>query len=82
MRAGLTISAVGHLALLVWGLVTFASKPFAAAESVAVDMISDAEFSQIMAGSKTAPRADAPKPIVDKVADEVKPVKDPAPKVV
>jgi colicin import membrane protein len=82
MRASLTISTVGHLALLVWGLVTFASKPFAAAESVAVDMISDAEFSQIMAGSKTAPRADAPKPIVDKVADEAKPVKDPAPKVV
>ena len=81
MRASLTISTVGHLALLVWGLVTFASKPFAAAESVAVDVISDAEFSQIMAGSKTAPRADAPKPIVDKVAEETKPVKDPAPKV-
>jgi len=81
MRASLTISTVGHLALLVWGLVTFASKPFAAAESVAVDVISDAEFSQIMAGSKTAPRADAPKPIVDKVADESKPVKDPTPKV-
>jgi len=81
MRASLTISTVGHLALLVWGLVTFASKPFAAAESVAVDVISDAEFSQIMAGSKTAPRADAPKPIVDKVAEEAKPVKDPAPKV-
>jgi colicin import membrane protein len=80
MRASLTISTVGHLALLVWGLVTFASKPFAAAESVAVDVISDAEFSQIMAGSKTAPRADAPKPIVDKVAEETKP-KDPAPKV-
>jgi hypothetical protein len=81
MRAGLTISAVGHLALLVWGLVTFSSKPFEAAESVPVDVISDTEFSQIMAGSKTAARADVPKPIVDKVAEVTKSVQDPTPKV-
>jgi len=80
MKAGLTISTVGHLTLLAWGLVAFSSKPFDAAEAVPVDVISDTEFSQIMAGSKTAPKAEAPKPVVDKIA-EPKPVKDPTPKV-
>jgi len=81
MRAGLTISAVGHLAVLVWCLVTLPSTKIESTESVPVDMISDAELSQIMAGAKTAPKADAPKPVVDKVAPETNPVKDPTPKV-
>jgi colicin import membrane protein len=81
MRAGLTISAVGHLAVLVWCFVTLPSTKIESTESIPVDMISDAELSQIMAGAKTAPKADAPKPVVDKVAEETKPVKDPTPKV-
>jgi hypothetical protein len=81
MRAGLTISAVGHLAVLVWCFVTLPSTKIESTESVPVDMISDAELSQIMAGAKTAPKADAPKPVVDKVAAETNPVKDPTPKV-
>ena len=81
MRAGLTISAVGHLAVLVWCFVTLPSTKIESTESVPVDMISDAELSQIMAGAKTAPKADAPKPVVDKVAEETRPVKDPTPKV-
>jgi hypothetical protein len=81
MRAGLTISTVGHLALLVWCFVTLPSTKIESTESIPVDMISDAELSQIMAGAKTAPKADAPKPVVDKVAEETKPVKDPTPQV-
>jgi TolA protein len=80
MRTGFTISTAGHLVLLAWGLVTFSSKPFEAAESVPVDVISESEFSQIMAGSKMAQKADKPKPLVDKVA-EPKEIKDPTPKV-
>jgi colicin import membrane protein len=45
-----------------------------------VDIISTKEFSQLMAGAQNAPKADKPKPVVDKVAD-AKPVEDPLPKV-
>jgi outer membrane biosynthesis protein TonB len=80
MKVGLTISAAAHLALFAWGLVSLSPKPFAAADSIPVDVISASEFSQIMAGAKTAPKADAPKPLVDKIA-EPEPVKDTTPKV-
>lgn len=75
MRTGLTISVVGHTALLVWGLVTFAVKPLEAVpvDSLPVDIISDAEFSQMTAGAKKAPPAPAPKPLIEKIA-EPKPV--------
>jgi len=82
MKTGLTISTVGHLALLVWGLVAFSAKPFEAApvDSLPVDIVSATEFSQLMAGAKNAPKSDAPKPVVDKIADPKTP-KDPTPKV-
>src|SRR5712691_4641987 len=81
MRTGLTISGVGHLALLVWGLVSFSVRPFEAApeESLPVGIISASEFSQMVAGSKTAPKAETPRPVVDKIGDP-KPPKDPTPK--
>jgi colicin import membrane protein len=82
MRSGLTISALGHAALLVWGLVSFGAKPFdpTPVESLPVDIISDAEFSQMTAGSKKAPPAPAPKPRVEKIA-EPKPVDDAVAKI-
>jgi outer membrane biosynthesis protein TonB len=82
MRTPLTISAIGHAAVLLWGLVSFATHPFTTPppESVAVDIISPTELSELMAGSKTAPKAETPKPLVEKVADN-KPVDDPAAKV-
>jgi outer membrane biosynthesis protein TonB len=81
MKTGLTISTVGHLALLVWGLVAFSARPFEAApvDSLPVDIVSASEFSQLMAGAKNAPKSDTPKPVVDKI-DEPKPPKDPTPK--
>jgi colicin import membrane protein len=83
MRPGLTISCVGHAAVLLWGLVTFSVRPMDAtpAESLPVDIVSATDFSEMMAGSKTAPKAETPKPLVDKIAEPT-PAKQPAPKVV
>jgi colicin import membrane protein len=83
MRVGLTISAIGHASLLLWGLISFAVKPLDAgsAEALPVDIISDAEFTQLTAGVKTAPKLETPKPLVEKVAER-KAAEDPAQKVV
>jgi colicin import membrane protein len=83
MKLGLTISSAGHAALLAWGLISFAPKPFepVMAESLPVDVISSSEFTQITAGSKTAKTIEkAPKPVVDKVGERKDP-KDLTPKV-
>ena len=82
MKAGWTISAVLHGAVLAWGLVTFATKPLSAPppDFISTDIISASDFSQITNGIKTAPKAEAPKPLVEKVA-EAKPVEDAVGKV-
>ena len=79
MKAGWTISAVLHGAVLAWGLVAFATKPLSTPplEFISTDIISAADFSQITNGIKTAPKAETPKPLVEKVAD-AKPVDDDA----
>ena len=83
MKAGWTISAVAHAIVLGWGLVTFATRPLNATppEFITTDIISDADFSQITQGIRTAPKAEAPKPLVEKVA-EAKPVEEQTAKVV
>jgi colicin import membrane protein len=83
MKAGWTISAVGHAALLAWGLISIAARPLNASppESLPVDVISATDFSQITNGIKTAPKAETPKPLVEKVA-EAKPVEEANAKVV
>ena len=83
MKSSVTISTLGHALFLAWGLVSFSAKPFdsATAEALPVDVISSSEFSQMTAGVKTAPKVEAPKPLVEKVAPDPKPVKDPTPKV-
>jgi outer membrane biosynthesis protein TonB len=82
MRNGLTISAVAHAMVLLWSVITFAPRSFeaAATDSLPVDIISATEFSQMVAGSRTAPKAAAPKPLVDKVG-ETKLADNPAAKV-
>ena len=82
MRKALTISAVGHLAVLGVTLVAFTGKPFEnkPQESLPVDIISSDKLSQITKGMKNA-KKDAPqKPLVEKVAPE-KPVEDTKAKV-
>ena len=83
MKAGWTISAVLHGAVLAWGLVTFATKPLSTPppEFITTDIISASDFSQITNGIKTAPKAEAPKPLVEKVA-ESKPVEEQNAKIV
>ena len=49
-------------------------------ESFPVDIISDTEFSQITKGMQHAPKAETPKPLVEKIA-EAKPVENPTAKV-
>jgi outer membrane biosynthesis protein TonB len=81
MKVDWAISAVAHAGLLAWGLVSFAAKPFdAPPESVPVDIVSATEYSQLMAGQKTAKKAETPKPLVEKVAEK-KLVEDPTPKI-
>jgi len=83
MRVDWTISAIGHAAVLGWGLVSIAAHPLNATppESLPVDIVSATDFSQLTKGQKTAPKADVPKPLVEKVGDP-KPTDNPAQKVV
>ena len=78
MKTGLTISAIAHAGLLLWGLVSFSARPLEAAQtdSLPVDIISSKQFSELTKGVKNAPKdAEVPKPLVEKVADP-KPVAD------
>lgn len=82
MRKSLTISAVMHAMVLLWSLIAFAPKAFEKPiDSVPVDIISASDFSRMVAGSRTAPKAPTPKPVVDKVG-ETKLTDNSAPKVV
>jgi len=78
MKTGTTISTVGHVALLAWGLLSFGVKPLDAVqvESMPVDIITSKDFSQITSGIKTAPKAEEPKPLVEKQAPEVKTIEN------
>ena len=84
MKAGWTISAVLHAGVLGWGLVSISAKPLdkPPTESLPVDIISASDFSQITKGTKNAPKAEAPKQLVEKVAEPKPPADNPAPKVV
>src|ERR1700674_434638 len=81
MRTGLTISAVGHLALIAWGLVSFVAKPFDSnrAEALPIDIITTEQFSKVTAGQRDAKKIAQPKPLVEKIA-EPKPAENRAPK--
>jgi membrane protein involved in colicin uptake len=84
MRKSYIISAIGHAAVLVWSIWSFTSHPLPApalSQALPVGLITPSELTQISAGSKTAPQAEIPKPLVEKVA-EPKPVEDATAKVV
>src|SRR5690242_11168986 len=82
MKTGLTISAVVHLALLLWGLISFAARPLEAKpnDALPVDIISDKQFSEMTRGVKNAPKDAKPAPLVEKV-DTPKPVDDSTAKI-
>ncbi len=83
IQRSVVFSTAGHVGVLAVAFLTFAVKPFDGVpqESLPVEIMSESEFSQIMAGSKTAPQAPTPKPLVEKVAEPTTPADDPAPKV-
>jgi outer membrane biosynthesis protein TonB len=83
MKIGLIVSTVLHAVVLLWGLITFAPRPFQAAaqDSMPVDIISVSDFTKMVSGAPNAPKAEAPKRLVEKIG-EAKPVEHPVAKVV
>lgn len=84
MKTASAISTGLHAAVLLFAVVSFSGKSLEATpvESLPVDLISDKEFSQITKGQKDAPKPkEQPKPLVEKIAPEVKPVEESKPKV-
>src|SRR5882757_232735 len=83
MRTAYIISAVGHAAVLLWSVWSFAAKPLVVppGDALPVDIVSVSEFTQMTQGNKSAPKAETAKPLVEKVA-EAKPVEDTTAKVV
>jgi len=76
MRAGLVSSFALHAVIIAFMVVSFtAPSAFEATptEAMPVDIISDAEMSQMMAGKKDAPKAETPKPVVEKKGETPKP---------
>lgn len=85
MKTASILSTGLHAAVLLFAVVSFSGKSLEAtpAESLPVDLISDKEFSQITKGVKDAPKpVDKPKPLVEKIANEAKPVEESKTKVV
>jgi colicin import membrane protein len=75
---GMGLSLAGHGAFLLWALISFA-RPLETKQldSTPVDIISADEFSKMTAGAEKAPKAEVPKPVVEKIAEaETKPVED------
>jgi outer membrane biosynthesis protein TonB len=77
MKTGLTISALIHAALLLWGVISFAARPLEAKpnDALPIDIISDKQFSEITKGVKNGPKDKPPAPLVEKIGDP-KPVDD------
>ncbi|MCS0503914.1 cell envelope biogenesis protein TolA [Ancylobacter mangrovi] len=79
MRVGIVSSTALHLGIIGFMVISFASpSPFEVppSEAMPIDIISDAEMSQMMAGKKDAPRKEDPKPVVEKVEDKPKPAEN------
>lgn len=70
-------SLIGHALVIGWGLVSFSSRALEAPplESMPIDIVTVDQLQRLTAGAKEAPKADTPKPRVEKVA-EAKPVDD------
>ena len=77
MKTGLTISALFHVALLLWGVISFAARPLEAKpnDALPIDIISDKQFSEITKGVKNGAKDKPPAPLVEKIGDP-KPVDD------
>jgi outer membrane biosynthesis protein TonB len=84
MRTASAISTGLHVAVLLWATLSFSGKSFEVtpAQSLPVDLISEKQFSEMTKGIKKATKpTEKPKPLVEKKAEEKKPVEDLKPKV-
>ena len=76
------VSILVHLVVLTWGVLTFAVRPPASEskEAMPIDIISVTDFSRLTAGAPNAPKGEASKVLVEKVA-EAKAPDDPTAKI-
>jgi hypothetical protein len=83
MRTGVTISAIGHVAVLVWASVTLTAVPLKSdtPTPLVVDIQSDSDISKLTPGIATAPKTPTPRHVAEKIGAP-KPVEDPTAKVV
>jgi hypothetical protein len=84
MRKPYIVSAIAHAAVLLWSVWSLTARPLPApalSQALPVGLITASDLTQITAGSKDAPQAETPKPLVEKIA-EPKPVEDASAKVV
>ena len=68
-RTSSVISAGLHAAVLLWALVSFSGKALEATpvDALPIDLVSEKDFSEMTKGVKTAPKAEIPKPLVEKI---------------
>jgi colicin import membrane protein len=83
MKTGVTISAVGHAAIMIWASVTLTSIPLRSdsPNPITVDIKSDSDVSQLTSGVTTAAPRETPRPLVETIGER-KPIDDPTAKVV
>jgi outer membrane biosynthesis protein TonB len=77
------ISAGLHAAVLVFALVTFSGATLEATppDAMPIDLVNVEEFSKLTKGAKDAPKLETPNPLVEKKAEEPKPIEEAKPKV-
>jgi len=80
MRRSVTISAVGHVAVLAWALVSLPSSQPLSSVTSAVDLVSADEFTRLTGSNEETPTVN-PTPIAEKIGEE-KPIDDPNAKIV
>lgn len=71
LNTGLVLSASAHVAVLLYAAVSFAGKSFEVppTDSIFIETMPMSEFSQMVAGSRTAKPQAEPKPLVEKKAE-------------
>ncbi len=82
MRADWTISGCCHLVVLGVALVSFSPSrlPPTRVESIAVNIVTDSNKSELTKGQTTAPKQETPNPFVERIGEQ-KPVENPAAKI-
>ena len=83
-KSASVISAGLHAAVLLFALLTFSGSALEATppESMPIDLVTADDFSKLAKGAKDAPKAEKPKPLVEKKAEIPKPVEEQKPKPV